>query len=166
MDFKHTAYIGVGSNLGNRSENCRRGIEAIDRSKECCVEKCSPLYETEPVGYADQKWFINGAVKIRTHLGPEELLGHLRTIEQKLGRKPTGIPFGPRILDFDILLFEDMIIKTKNLIIPHPELHKRRFVLKPLADIAADVVHPVLKETIRTLLANLKDNGKAVIPVS
>jgi 2-amino-4-hydroxy-6-hydroxymethyldihydropteridine diphosphokinase len=124
------------------------------------------LYETAPVGYEDQGWFVNGAVKIRTYLDPEGLLARLRSIEKELGRKPTGTPFGPRVLDFDILLFEDLIIKTEHLTIPHPELHKRRFVLKPLADIAPDIVHPVLKETILTLLANLKDDGKAIVPYS
>jgi 2-amino-4-hydroxy-6-hydroxymethyldihydropteridine diphosphokinase len=130
------------------------------------VDTCSPLYETEPVGYEGQGWFVNGAAKIRTYLEPAALLARLRSIEQDLGRKPTGIFFGPRVLDFDILLFEDLIIKTEHLIIPHPEMHKRRFVLKPLADIAPDVVHPVFKKTIQTLLANLKDDRKAVVPYS
>jgi 2-amino-4-hydroxy-6-hydroxymethyldihydropteridine diphosphokinase len=163
---KHTVYIGVGSNLGDRAGNCIRGIEAIDRLKECRVEKRSPLYETEPVGYEEQGWFVNGVVKIRTDLEPVILLERLRSIERELGRKPTGIPFGPRVLDFDILLFEDIIIKTEKLTVPHPELHKRRFVLKPLADIAPDIVHPVLKERIITLLENLKDDGKSVFPYS
>ena len=145
-------------------ESCQRGIAAMDRSRGCDVDRHSPLYETEPVGYADQGWFVNGVVRIRTYLDPEGLLTQLRSIEKELGRKPTGIPFGPRVLDFDILLFEDLVIKTEHLTIPHPELHKRRFVLKPLADIAPDIVHPVLKETILTLLAHLKDDGKAVVP--
>ena len=166
MSTKYTVYIGVGSNLGNRAENCLRGIEAIDRARGCYVDRHSPLYETEPVGYEDQRWFVNGAVKTRTYLDPEGLLARLRSIEQELGRKPTGIPFGPRVLDFDILLFEDLIIKIEHLTIPHPELHKRRFVLKPLADIAPDIVHPVLKEKVLTLLGNLKDDGKSVVPYS
>ena len=166
MSTKCTAYIGVGSNLGDRAGNCLRGIDAIDRSMECCVEIYSPLYETEPVGYEDQGWFVNGAAKIRTYLDPAGLLARLRAIEREMGRKPTGIPFGPRVLDFDILLFEDFILKIEHLTIPHPEMHKRRFVLIPLADIAPDVVHPVLKKTILTLLANLKDDRKAVVPYS
>ncbi|MBW2645813.1 MAG: 2-amino-4-hydroxy-6-hydroxymethyldihydropteridine diphosphokinase [Deltaproteobacteria bacterium] len=164
--MSHVAYIGVGSNLGDRAENCMKGIEAIDRSQGCCVEKRSPLYETEPVGYEEQGWFVNGVVKLSTDLEPVILLERLRSIERELGRKPTGIPFGPRVLDFDILLFEDIIIKTEKLTVPHPELHKRRFVLKPLADIAPDIVHPVLKERIITLLENLKDDGKSVVPYS
>lgn len=166
MDTKYTAYIGFGSNLGDRAGNCIRGIEAIDRSKGCCVEKHSPLYETEPVGYEEQRWFVNGVVKLRTDLEPETLLDRLGSIERELGRQPTAIRFGPRVLDFDILLFEDFIVKTEKLTIPHPELYKRRFVLKPLADIAPDIVHPVLEERIITLLANLKDDGKSVIPYS
>lgn len=159
-------YIGVGSNLGDRAENCFKAIEAIDRFDGCHVEQCSPLYETEPIGYDDQGWFINAAVRIGTSLDPESLFPHLKSIEKALGRRPSGIHFGPRIVDLDILLFEDLVIRADNLTIPHPGLHKRRFVLRPLADIAPDVLHPVLNETIFELLTNLKDNEKGVIHYS
>nr|HID59330.1 2-amino-4-hydroxy-6-hydroxymethyldihydropteridine diphosphokinase [Desulfobacterales bacterium] len=163
MDFRHTAYIGIGSNLGNKKRNCLNGIEAIEGDHECCVETKSPLYLTEPVDFEDQAWFVNGVIKICTCLDPVGLLNRLKGIEKKAGRVSSGIKFGPRILDLDILFFDELILNTEYLTLPHPRLHKRRFVLRPLFDIEPDLIHPVLKKNIRTLLLDLKDGGRRII---
>ncbi|MBW1741021.1 MAG: 2-amino-4-hydroxy-6-hydroxymethyldihydropteridine diphosphokinase [Deltaproteobacteria bacterium] len=162
MDYRHTAYIGVGSNLGNKADNCRKGITAIDRCEGCMVEAQSPLYETEPVYLEHQDWFVNGVAKIRTDLGPEVLFAQLKAIEHAMGRRPGEVRFGPRILDLDILFYDDCILRTELLQIPHPRLHERRFVLRPLCNIAPDLVHPMLGQTVRSLLEDLKDGGKRV----
>lgn len=163
LNYRHQAYIGVGSNVGDRAENCHKAIAAIAASKSCLLELQSPLYETEPVELEDQDWFINGVARIRTGLEPEGLLAKLQAIERALGRKPGGQKFGPRILDLDILFFDDQVLRTTQIQLPHPELHTRRFVLQPLCDIAPELVHPVLGQTIRSVLGNLKDGKKKVI---
>lgn len=155
--FEHEAYIGVGSNLGEKAENCRQGVAAIAALKDCVLDGVSPLYETEPVGVEDQAWFINGVARVKTDLDPAALLEGLRAIEISLGRRPDGKKFGPRVLDLDILFFDDMVLRTARVEIPHPRLHERRFVLQPLCDLAAELVHPVSGKTVRFLLDNLKD---------
>jgi 2-amino-4-hydroxy-6-hydroxymethyldihydropteridine diphosphokinase len=163
LDYKHKAYIGVGSNVGDRAENCRKALAAVAESESCLLEIQSPLYETEPVELEDQDWFINGVARIRTGLEPEDLLAELQAIERAIGREPGGPKFGPRILDLDILFFDDQVLRTTQLQLPHPQLHKRRFVLQPLCDIASELVHPVLRQTIRSVLSSLKDDKKKVI---
>lgn len=148
--------------MGIKADNCRQGIAAIAASKSCQLDGVSPLYETEPVGVEDQAWFVNGVARIKTDLDPPSLLERLRAIETSLGRRPGGKKFGPRVLDLDILFFDDLILRTGQVEIPHPRLHERRFVLQPLCDLAAELVHPVLGKTVRFLLANLND-GKKVI---
>lgn len=162
LNYKHQAYIGIGSNVGNRVENCLKAITAIDACEGCMVDARSPLYETEPVEFETQDWFINGVLKIRTCLQPETLLARLQAIEQGMGREQGGLRFGPRIIDLDILFFDRRIIETDRLQIPHPRLHQRRFVLKPLCSIAPELVHPVLKKTASSLLKGLQDGEKKV----
>ena len=117
----------------------------LNKHSQAKVTKISDFYETEPVGYKEQEWFVNCAVEIETGLNPQELLLLCRMIESELGRE-RKIKYGPRIIDLDILLYNNDIIDTTELKIPHPEMHKRRFVLKPLSDIAPDAVHTVLEE--------------------
>ena len=164
LRYVHTAYIGVGSNIGDKAGNCRKAITAIDSCEGCVMEAESPLYETEPVHLERQDWFINGVARIRTDLEPEILFSRLKAIEHAMGSGPREVRFGPRILDLDILFYDDSILRTKLLQIPHPRLHQRRFVLRPLCNLAPELVHPVLGHTIQFLLSNLEDGGKRVMP--
>lgn len=156
--LKKKAYIGIGSNIGDKTANCKKAIELLKENPQIKAAKISSFYETEPVGYKEQEWFVNCAVEIETDLNPQELILLCQTIESKLGRK-RKIKYGPRIIDLDILLYNNDIIDTTELKIPHPEMHKRSFVLKPLSDIAPDAVHPVLKKTIEKLLNNLTEES-------
>ncbi len=148
-----TAYIGIGSNLGNREENCERAIRLLIEHG-ITVTKRSSMIETEPWGVREQPKFINMAVEIGTELDPEGLLRILKKIEEEIGRLPTS-RWGPRIIDLDILLYDDLIMETPDLVIPHPGMSEREFVLKPLAEIAPEKVHPVLKKSIKSLLMEL-----------
>ena len=121
------------------------------------VHKTSRFYETEPVDYQDQDWFVNVAVQIETALTPGDLLVALKNIEKKMGRKNTSVRFGPRTLDLDIILYDDLVLQTAALTIPHPRMHERRFVLIPVCDIAPDAVHPINGKTVRQMLAALRD---------
>lgn len=143
--------MGLGSNLGNKKKYIRETIKLL--CKEVSVTKISSFYETKPVGYADQPDFINAVAEIETNLTPLRLLRMAKDIEKKMGRKKT-FRNGPRVIDIDILLYNDRIIKTKELIIPHPAMHRRWFVLKPLAEIAPQVIHPKLRRPIKDLLAD------------
>ncbi len=157
------AYISVGSNLGNKLENCRRGIQSLTR-QNVWLKAQSCIYQTEPVDYADQDWFINYVVKIETKLDPFQLLDLIQTIQRNAGRIQDEIRFGPRILDLDILLFDGVVINFERLIIPHPRMHKRRFVLKPLCDIDPAIIHPVLGMDVQSLLDTLDDNEQRIHP--
>ena len=147
------AYIGIGSNLGNRQENCLRAIELLQK-KGIIVTKRSSLYETEPWGVKDQPRFINMAVEIDTSLKPKELLKILKNIEKELGREKSS-KWGPRIIDLDILLFDDIILNEDNLKIPHPLMQERDFVLRPLCEIAPDIYHPLLKMRMYELMQKI-----------
>ena len=125
----------------------------------------SPFYRTSPVDYLDQDWFVNGVVKIHTRLSPLELLETLKCLETDAGRKKNRLRFGPRTLDMDILFFDDQVIRTDTLIIPHPRMHRRRFVLKPICDIDPVMVHPVLKKDMRSLLDDLGDDAQKVVEI-
>jgi 2-amino-4-hydroxy-6-hydroxymethyldihydropteridine diphosphokinase len=158
----HTVYIGIGSNVGDKFDNCQKAVAAINGCEGCTVEAESALYETEPVYLESQDWFVNGVIRIRTNLEPEALFTQLKHIEHAMGRRRGGARFGPRILDLDILFFDDLILREGLLQIPHPLLHERRFVLQPLCDIAPKLEHPVLGRSIESLLSDLKDGGKEV----
>jgi 2-amino-4-hydroxy-6-hydroxymethyldihydropteridine diphosphokinase len=159
----HVAYISVGSNMGNRAENCLAGIKLLDERDHTSVLTHSPFYQTQPVDYIDQDWFVNGIVKIETFLEPIALLKAVKDIEQIVGRKSSSIRFGPRVLDMDILLYDSFVLDHPELMIPHPRMHKRCFVLKPLCDIDPNIVHPVLGQTAEDLLAKIDHDGQEVI---
>ena len=148
------AYIAGGSNLGNRKANLEFALTSLAERNP--VTRVSPYYETEPVGYHDQPWFLNVAVEIETRLAPRELLKLCLSIEAACGRiRP--FPNAPRTLDLDILLYGDLVVSEEGLVIPHPRLTERRFVLEPLAQIAAGLLHPTLKKTIASLLESCPD---------
>lgn len=147
------AYIGIGSNLGDKEKNIKKAIDLV--KDKCRILKVSSLYETEPVGYKKQDWFLNCVIKIKTETKPKELFAFLKSIEKKLGRIKI-IKNGPRIIDLDVLFYGNKIIKTRNLVVPHPRLHKRAFVLEPLEEICNGLVHPVLKKSIKELKSALK----------
>ena len=152
------AYIGTGSNLGNRIENIRKALDMIKDEKGIKIKKISSVYETEPEGLKRQMKFLNCVVKITTSLLPYKLLLLLQTIENKLKRKRI-IKWGPRSIDLDILVYGNVIKSNGNLSIPHPMLHKRAFVLVPFAEINPDFIHPVLKSRISTLLSRLNNTS-------
>lgn len=143
------AFIGIGSNLGNREENCNKAIELLMESG-VKVSRRSSNIETEPWGVKVQPKFINIAVEIETGVEPKELLRLLKKIESEMGRLTT-FRWGPRVIDLDILFYDDLVIKTPDLEIPHPGIKDRDFVLRPLAEIAPDLVHPILKKSIKEL---------------
>jgi 2-amino-4-hydroxy-6-hydroxymethyldihydropteridine diphosphokinase len=150
-------YIGVGSNLGDRKENCLRAIELLQK-REIIVTKRSSLYETEPWGLKDQPRFLNMAIEIETGLEPAVLLRILKGIERELGREK-ALKWAPRIIDLDILLLDNIILNKENLKIPHPLMHERDFVLRPLCEIAPNITHPVLRMSIRELRQQLCNNS-------
>jgi 2-amino-4-hydroxy-6-hydroxymethyldihydropteridine diphosphokinase len=150
------AYIGVGSNVGNREANCRKAFELLGETGR--VISVSSLYCTEPVGYKEQEDFINAVVSIETDLSARELLSACRAIEGRLGRKRT-LRWGPRTIDLDILLYGDQMINQSNLVIPHPLMAMRKFVLVPLVEVAPGAVHPILHKTAEQLLRELKDTS-------
>jgi 2-amino-4-hydroxy-6-hydroxymethyldihydropteridine diphosphokinase len=153
----HIAYIGIGSNLGDKRDHCEKAISRIlDFDHHKLLAKSS-LFKTEPIGYPSQDWFVNGVIKIETDLEPPELLITLKTIESQLGRVET-FRWGPRTIDLDILFFDDLEIHTEELQIPHPLLQNRQFVLIPLVEIDRNLIHPVLKKTVQELLNDLEDD--------
>ena len=161
----HAVFISVGANLGDKLDNCLRGIAALTESAQSSIMGSSRFFRTSPVDYADQDWFVNAAVKIRTTMTPLALLDKLVSIQQQMGRKADAVRFGPRVLDLDILLYDDWIIRTPRLTIPHPRMHKRAFVLQPICDINPSIIHPVLGQTVADLLSHLDDEDQRVIPL-
>jgi 2-amino-4-hydroxy-6-hydroxymethyldihydropteridine diphosphokinase len=151
----HRAYIGVGSNMGDKRLNCENGIAALTADKKTTVTDQSLFYRTEPMYMADQDWFVNAAIKVETELSPDKLLDVLESVQRLAGRNLDVVRFGPRLLDMDILFYDDCVIHTQRLAVPHPRLHERRFVLQPLCDICPDMVHPILKKDIKTLMNSL-----------
>jgi 2-amino-4-hydroxy-6-hydroxymethyldihydropteridine diphosphokinase len=159
----HTAFISVGSNLGDPLENCRRAVQRLAAEEGIRVTGRSRIYRTEPVGYTDQAWFVNQVVRVETELGPEALLNRLQALERGLGKSAPAVRFGPRVIDLDLLLFDRQVIEAPGLVLPHPRMHTRRFVLKPLCDIDPGIVHPVLGREMHTLLAELGSGGQEVV---
>ena len=156
----HQAFIGIGSNLGDRKANYREAHDLIAGLAKTRIVKESSLYESEPLGDA-RTWFVNAVVEIDTEFNPDELLRHLKAIEKKMGRKRVrGKRWGSRIIDLDILLFDKEIINKRTLKLPHPEIQNRRFVLAPLSELAPQFIHPTLSLSVSELLAALKDHKK------
>jgi 2-amino-4-hydroxy-6-hydroxymethyldihydropteridine diphosphokinase len=153
----HIAYIGIGSNLGDKLQHCEKAISEILKIDHHKLIAKSSLFKTLPIGYTSQDWFINGVIKIETDLEAPELLQTLKTIESQLGRTEI-FRWGPRTIDLDILFFDDAEIYTEELQIPHPLIQDRQFVLVPLAEIDRNLIHPVLKKTIQELLNNFKED--------
>ncbi len=150
--MNHIVYLALGTNLGDRLANLKAAIDLLSRS--AVLGPRSNIYETPPWGYADQPAFLNMAVKCKTDLDAASLLKRLKQIEVEVGRVES-FRWGPRQMDIDILFYDDLVFESESLVIPHPHLHERAFVLVPLADIAPDFVHPVLKKTIKELLAQV-----------
>ncbi len=145
-------YIALGTNLGDRLANLRDAIDAL--APDVTVLRESTIYETPPWGYTDQPAFLNMVVEAETSLHPRALLAYLKKREDELGRVK-NFRYGPRHIDLDILFYDDLVLDEENLQIPHPRLHERAFVLVPLADLAPELVHPALRQDIRTLLSAL-----------
>jgi len=136
-----TAFVGLGTNMGDKRANIKKAIAVLGGMKTVHIAGVAPVYRTAPVGYTAQDWFLNTVVKVETYLSPRELLAKLLGIEEKMGRKRT-IRWGPRVIDLDLLLYGDRVVKEKDLVVPHPRLTERAFVVVPLADLAPDLILP------------------------
>ena len=152
----HEAYLSIGSNIGDKNENLKVAIDKIDSTQDIIVEKISSFIVTEPWGYENQEEFLNGALKIKTILSPKELMNKLLTIEEEMKRERI-IKWGPRIIDLDIIFYDDLISEDEYVILPHPRMEEREFVLKPLCEIAPNKIHPVLNKRVFRLLEELKN---------
>jgi len=159
--MKHTIYIALGTNIGDRLANLRVALNAF--APQIKVLKESHIYETPPWGYEDQPAFLNMVIRAETDLEPEALLEFLKQLEVQLGRE-SSVRWGPRLIDLDILFYDDLVIDTPPLVIPHPRLHERAFVLVPLTDVAADVVHPILGEFVWELMQKADISGIHPLP--
>ncbi len=154
----HKVFIGIGSNIGNRLNHLQEAVDRLDLIEEMKVCEVSSVYMTEPVGETEQNRFYNAVVLLETSLSPEELRRECKTIELELGRPDAYPRWSPRVIDLDILLFDDLCIQTEKLSIPHRELHRRKFVLIPLLDIA-NPLHPEMKKSILQLLEQCDDQS-------
>ena len=150
----HSIFLGLGTNLGDRIANLQAALAGL--AKKLVITAVSPIYQTPPWGDTNQPDFLNLCLAAETDLSPEALLVFFKNLEVELGRKPTR-RWGPRLIDIDLLFYADQIIETEKLTIPHPRLAERAFVLRPLADIAPNFVHPVLGETIADLATRVED---------
>ena len=148
--------------MGEKVGNCRSAIESLSRLEKTLVLETSPFYRTAPVDYLDQDWFVNAVVKLGTDLSPFRLLEELQEIQRSAGRVKDPIPYGPRIIDLDIIFYDDAVIETSELAVPHPRMHKRAFVLQPICDIDPQLVHPVIGRQVQDLLRELDDSSQAI----
>lgn len=149
-------YLGLGSNVGNRLANLRMALRLL--TPLCRVEETSSLYETAPAGVEDQPSFYNAVCRVTTGLEPRGLLRHVKGVESQIGRRP-GVHWGPRPIDIDVLLYGDTVVEEPDLVVPHPRLAERGFVLAPLAELAPRLRHPTLKKTVRRLLDTVGSEG-------
>lgn len=148
-------YLSLGANLGDREAALREALSQLGAAG-IRILRVSSLYETEPRDVPDQPWFLNAVVEAETELFPKQLLARTQAVEQAMGRKKTR-PKGPRSIDVDILLYGNAVVDTETLVIPHPRMHERRFVLEPLAELAPELRHPVMRMTVREMLAGVQD---------
>lgn len=148
-------FVGLGSNQGDRREHLSHALKALSAEPAIRLARVAPIVETEPAGGPPQGPYLNTVVELETRLTPLDLLSALKAIETRLGRKPEPDRWGPRPIDLDILLYEDQVIDSPSLTIPHSRMHERQFVLEPLVQIAPDLVHPILKQSISELLKAL-----------
>ena len=153
---EHIVYLALGSNLGNRAANLKEALASLSPQME--VKAKSKVYETPPWGHTEQDKFFNQVVMVKTYLEPEPLLKHLKRLEVALGRK-ASFQNGPRLIDIDILFYDDLVLESTALVIPHPHVHERGFVLLPMLDIAPDLVHPVRQKSVRDMLAGCDLQG-------
>jgi len=160
----HKVYLSLGSNIGDRADHLARALELL-RAAGVKIARVSSLWDTEPREYTHQPRFLNQVVEAETALFPRQLLQLVRRIEKELGRRRI-VAKGPRTIDIDILLFDNFIIDTADLHVPHPRMHERRFVLAPLAELAPDLKHPVTRETVGDMLAAVRDQGARKIELS
>jgi len=159
----HRVYIGIGSNLGDRRANTLEAIDRVSKLPSTRIVRASSLYESEPLGDA-KTWFVNSVIELETDFPAEELLKRLKAIEKAMGRKRVrGKRWGSRVIDLDILLSDQEIIEKRSLKVPHPEMHRRRFVLLPLAELAPHVIHPQLGQSVSALLATVKDEKRVTL---
>jgi 2-amino-4-hydroxy-6-hydroxymethyldihydropteridine diphosphokinase len=156
------AYIGIGSNLGDPVHNCDLAVRAMTADPHSRVTALSPFYRTEPVGKKDQDWFVNAVAALETSRSPRELLSFLQAIEREMGRERKE-KWGPRVIDLDILFYEDQVLQEGDLVVPHPRVRERRFVLKPLNDIAPTLRHPLLFKSISEILSELPEGEKVIL---
>jgi len=156
MNMDHIVYLSIGTNIEKRPANLKQAISLLP--PQMTVKAKSKVYETPPWGYTEQDNFLNQVVKVTTYLEPENLLKHIKRMEVAMGRKST-FRYGPRLIDIDILFYDEEILETPALIIPHPNLHERGFVLLPMMDIAPDLIHPVMKKKIRELIGSCDMGG-------
>ena len=152
-----TVYLALGSNIGNRKENLRRALELL-QGIGLIVQKISSTYETEPVDYLDQDWFLNSVVQAQTKLPPIDLLNAMRAIESEMGSRK-AFPKGPRLIDLDILLYENQTIATPDLQVPHPRMLDRKFVMVPLVEISPELRHSSWNATAAEILKNSTDRS-------
>ena len=157
-------YIGIGSNLGDKRNNCLRAIALLKRIPDCESIEHSGLYMTEPVGVEDQDWYVNGVASLTTALSAQALLRALLSIESRMGRIRRK-KWDSRIIDLDILIFDREVIQEEHLRIPHPLMHARKFVLEPLSELAPELIHPILGVSISELLRKLPEDGQVVRPL-
>ncbi len=160
-----TAYIGIGSNLGDPEKNFLEAVDRIGRIPSCKVTRVSRMYRTEPVGVNGQEWYLNCVAEISSGISAKRLMERLLAIEKDMGRVREGGRWQARIIDLDILLFDSELIHEDNLTVPHPLMHRRRFVIVPMMDLAPDLIHPSLGKSMSELLQEIPGDGQEVKPL-
>ncbi len=158
MENGNICFLGIGSNMGDSASNCKDAVIRISNIEGITVLRVSSLYRTQPVGFEEQDWFANGVIEIRTSLIPHALMDVIHRVEREMGRIRVH-KWGPRIIDIDILMYGQIIMDENGLVIPHPEYHKRRFVLVPLNEIAPCAIHPAFGISVKGLLDRLQDSN-------